>query len=254
MSQPIPVFQRDAKLHYYNPPIPPGEAMHLHYYCRHLPTGNVYLRDSYFVNLAAFHFCLKHWGSDRSRSDTWLYAETEEEVNMPVARALIAQGIAAHMWHNLPKDSLNLVKLEHKEAGKLLFTLDARRCGRLVNGKPVLTGGAEVTVLLRNARYTPWAMEQKTFRLARGWDEGQYKLAVIRAYHWGHAGLVRMEAAEALWDDVNRLQGRAGFSEAVAAWEKQYGESRAYSKMTLEEIAGWQALVKQWEQENPPCD
>lgn len=244
----IGVFHGDGTLQQHGAPLQPDEAMHLHYYCRHLPTGNVYPRDSYFLNRQAFDFCLKAW----SRSDTWRYAETESEVNMPVERTLVARGIAQHLWGNLPKEKLTVVKLEHKEAGVLLFTLDARRCGRVVDGKPVLTGGAEVHVKLRNARYTPWAMEGKTFKLAPGWDEGQFKLAVIKAYQWARIDLVRMEAAEALWDDVTRLSGREGFSEVIAAWEKEHGQSNAYSKMSMEEITRWHGLVRQWEGENPP--
>jgi hypothetical protein len=230
-------------------PLSAGEAMHLHYYCRHLPTGNVYPRLSYFVNRHAFAFCLNSW----NRSDTWFYAETESEVNMPREGALMARGIAQHMWANLPKDSLNLIKLEHKHEGRLLFSIDARHCGFLRAGQPVLTGGAEVCVMLRPALYSNSIAEGwRVYKLAAGWDEGAFKVAVIKAYGWAIAGLERLEAAEKLWLAVTSLQGREGFHEAVKAWEKLHGESRAYSKMSLEEINAWYARVEKWSQENPP--
>jgi hypothetical protein len=154
-----------------------GEAILLRYYRKHLPSGDVFCQDAYFVNRAVFESCLKLWNG----TDTWFYSETEEEANMAQPGELVACGIARHMWNNLPDDRLTMIKLQHKQEGQLLFTLWARRCGRLVDGKPVLTGGAEVCV------WSGKEENEKLIRLKPGWDEAQFKAAVIRAYHWAMA-------------------------------------------------------------------
>jgi hypothetical protein len=145
--------------------------------------------------------------------------------------------------------------------GENAFRIDVRRCmkyetvmecgWRIVHSVP--SGGATVQCFMRDPNYGGFG-NAKLIRLKSGWTPDDFRAAVHKLYAWGLAELPRLEAAERLHTDVEKLQGRAGWHEAVKAREEEVGESGPYSKMSLAEIETWQTWLCQWAAEHPPVE
>ena len=175
-------------------------------------------------------------------------------LNIPVTPAMI--DIANELATKIETATVQEVKTVMYCDGVEHFRIYARRKHRrLFAGgcyQSVLTGGAEVTAVLRRAHYGGSLKNfQKEITLRKGWSIYDFKIAVHQACHWAESAYQRMVESENLWQLMFTLNARDGFRIAAVAKEAEFGALPPFDEMTLDQVRTWSKWVTDWSEENP---